>query len=154
MRALTASALSIGNVTVLSRVESVDDNAPGSRLALVTSYNYNRNVTIRRLVDLNKNMVVHEKITDGSSAPLAKLERTFVEQLVLEDQRITSHLGEFKDQVTVEMLLTTTQNPEDPFHQKRVVSVLLKVKQGYLVNLPSIYVSLSDAKVFVEENSR
>ena len=149
-----AAAMSTGNITVLSSIESVDDNTPGSRLALVTSYSYDRNVTIRRLVDLTENVVVQEQVTDDSSAPLAELEKNAVEHLVLIDDRIANLLGEDKDHVTVEMLLTRTRNRDDRFFGKRVVSVLLKIPQGYLVNIPNIYVNLSNVEVVLQEKQK
>ena len=148
------AAMSTRNITVLSSIESVDDNTPGSRLALVTSYSYDRNVTIRRLVDLTRNVIVQEQVTDDSSAPLAELEKNAIEHFVRTDDRIANLLGEVKEQVTVEMLLTRTRDRDDRFFGKRVVSVLLKTPQGYLVNLPNIYVNLSNVEVVLQEKRK
>lgn len=150
-RPSSVDGTSIRGITVLSSVESVDDNSPDSRLALVTSYSYDRGATIRRLVDLHKNTVVTEYVTDDSSAPLAEIEKSLVQYLVLQDQRIADLLGEATNDITVEMLLTSTTNPDDRFFRKRVVLTLLKTSQGYARNLPKIFVNLSDSAVVLGE---
>ena len=137
--------------TVLSTIENVDDNSPDSLLALVTSYSYAENKTIRRLVDLKTNTVVEEYVTVESSVPLAKVERAAVRSLVLRDPRITDLVGALKNDLTVEMLVTTTQDPTNRFFQKRIVLALLKTSRGYLTNLPKIFVNLSDTKVVLGE---
>ena len=142
---------SSGEMTVLSSVEIVDDNKPGSLLAIVTTYNYNRNETTRRLVDLVQNKVVDKQTTKGDGAPLAKVEKKAVEALVLDDPRIIKLLGPDINDVEVETLLTRTQNSEDQFYGKRVVVALLKTSRGYPQYLPKIFVNLTDSKVVILE---
>ena len=151
MQLSSTDGTSTKNLTVLSSVESVDDNFPNSRLALVTSYSYDRNVTIRRLVDLNQNTVVTEHVVDDSSAPLAVLEKSIVQHLVLQDNRIADLLGNAMNDVSVEMLLTSTYDPEDRFFRKRVVMALFKTSHGYVRNMPKVLVNLSDEEVVVGE---
>ena len=137
--------------TVLSSVESVDDNNTESRLAIVTTYNYTRNETTRRLVDLDRSEVVDEQTTKGSSAPLAEVETEVAKALVLNDPRIAKFLGPDMDGVEVEILLTGTQNSEDKFYGKRVVLALLKTSRGYPQSLPQIFVNLTDSEVVILE---
>ena len=151
MRLSSVDSTSIRGMTVLSSVESVDDNSPDSRLALVTSYSYDRGATIRRVVDLANNAVVTEHVTDDSSAPLAEIEKSIVHSLVLQDRRIAELLGDSINDIAVEMLLTSSFDPDDRFFRKRVVLALLKTPQGYARNLPKIYVNLSDSTVVVGE---
>ena len=151
---MTISSLddkSTSKLTVLSGVESVDANAPDSRLALVTSYSYERNATIRRLVDLNTNTVVSESVTEDTSAPLAEIEKSLAQFLVLRDKRIVDLLGHDVVDVSVETLLTSAFDPDDRFFRKRVVLALLKTSRGYTSNLPKIFVDLTDSQVIFGE---
>ena len=136
---------------VLSSVESVDDNNPNSRLAIVTIYNYQRDETIRRLVDLAQNKITKEKILGGSRAPLAHVERRVAESLVLTDPRIVALLGPDVRDVEVGTLLTTTQDPRDEFYRQRVVLTTLKTSRGYPQNLPKIFVNLTKAAVIIHD---
>ena len=139
--------------TVLSGVESVDDNNPATRLAIVTTYSYESNETTRALVDLVKNELLTTQTTIGTSAPLADVERDTVERLVLSDPHIAEHLGHDIGAVEVEMLLTRTQDRTDPFYNKRVVMAIMKTDNGYL-RLPPIFVNLTDLEVIILDNLR
>ena len=138
-------------INVLSSVESVSDNNPNSRLAIVTIYNYKRDETIRRLVDLVQSKVVEEKVIEGSRAPLADVEKKVAEWLVLTDPRIAEFLGPDLHDVKVGMLLTTTQNPQDEFYRQRVVLTTFKTSRGYPQNLPKIFVNLTNSSVIVRK---
>ncbi|MCY4375863.1 MAG: hypothetical protein OXC31_19075 [Spirochaetaceae bacterium] len=146
---LRVSPLDAGSseaTTVLSSVESVDDNNPSTRLAIVTTYDYQSNETIRSLVDLVKGELLTTRKTSGSSAPLAEIERATAERLVLSDPHITEFLEADVDGIEVELLLTRTQDPKDQFFDKRVVMALLKTRSGYL-RLPPTFVNLTDLEV-------
>ena len=136
--------------TVLSGVESVSDNNSNSRLAIVTTYNYDCDTTTRQLVDLAREVVVDKRVTDGGAAPLAEGEKQIARDLVLDDPEIAKFLdflGEAKSNVKVELLLTRTQNALDQFYRKRVAVALLKTSLGYPQNMPKIVVNLTDLEV-------
>ena len=136
---------------VLSDVESVDDNNPESQLALVTTYHYDTNQTIRRLVDLINSKVVNEQVIDGGSASLAEIEQVAAEFLVRENTPINDFLGAAKNELKVETILSVTKNPESQFYHKRVVLVLLKTIHGYPQFMPKIFVNLTDLEVVIQE---
>ena len=144
---------SVKTTRVLSRVESVDDNDPTTRLAIVTTYNYDSNETTRTLVDLIKNRLLTTQTTTGVSAPLAEVERDTAEMLVLSDPHLVKYLEPDIEAVEVEMFLTRTQDHKDPFYNKRVVMVIMKTDRGYL-RLPSIFVNLTDLEVVIQDDLR
>ena len=141
----------VGLRIVLSDVESVDDNNPESQLALVTTYHYDTNQTIRRLVDLKKSEVVNEQVIDEGSASLAKIEKEVAEFLVRDNTQINDFLGAAKNELKVETILSVTKNPESQFYRKRVVLVLLKTSHGYPQFMPKIFVNLTDLEVVIQE---
>lgn len=154
--ALTLSVFSLrdkanGFTTVLSDVSTVDDNSPDTHLAIVTTYSYDQNETMRRLVDLERNEVIDEEITPGGAAPLAKVEKDFARALVLSDERIVERLGEDRSEVEIEMLLTSTEDPESEFFGNRVVLVIFETPRGYPQNLSKVFANLSASTVVILE---
>lgn len=141
---------SAAETTVFSGVEMVSDGKPDSRLAIITTYNYERHETTRRLVDLNRKTVVEEHVSSDGSAPLAQVELVAAEHLVLADSRVRELLGSSFDGVQVGFLRTGTTSPDDPLFGKRTVAASFKTERGYLVGLPLVVVNLTDAKVVLE----
>ena len=88
---------------------------------------------------------------EGSIASLAEIELETAKELILNDPRIAELLGEYIDDVEVEMLLTSTGSPEDVFYQKRVVYTMLKTSMGYPEIVPKIFVNLTDLEVVIDE---
>src|SRR5262245_5501924 len=59
---------------VVSRVEPVRSDDPSRRLAVVTLYQYEGNVTTNRLVDLDNNAVINERTAQDVGTPVADVE--------------------------------------------------------------------------------
>ena len=138
---------------LISSIDSVDDNDPDTRLAVVTTYDYKSNETTRILIDLLQREVIAERRVRGGGAPLSEIEKHVATSLVLADQSVVALLDTISDEVEeVEFLLTRTEDPEDIFYDKRVVTTLLRATDGYL-STPPIFVNLTDFEVVIEGRS-
>jgi hypothetical protein len=152
----TASALHPDAVHARSgpnRVVVTDVQAVGAetseRLAVVTLYQYEGNVTVNRLVDLNSGRVVEEDRMQGGGARFTNVENEYARQLLLADERVRRLVDPLQGQVTFNFLLSTTPDPTNPLYGKRVVNVIINTPEGYLTEVPRISVNLTDAAVVV-----
>ena len=139
--------------TVLSRVEMAigSKDKPDSVFAIVTTYNYDRHETSRRLIDLTREAVVWERIANDGSGPLAPVEMNEARRLALEDARIRGFLGASLENVDVEFLRPIIWDPEDPLFGKRIARLLFETENGYLADLPIVIANLTDAEIVLED---
>ena len=137
------------NRTVVSRVQAVGADKTDQRLAVVTLYQYEGNVTLNRLVDVNSGQVLNEDRISGAGAPVANVEGEYARSLVLADSRVQK-LIENVQGASVTLLLTNISDPGSPLFGKRVVNALINTPEGYLTEVPRISVNLTDATVIVE----
>ncbi len=139
--------------TVVSGVEMVAGNKdePVSVFAIVTTYNYDRHETSRRLVDLTREAVVWERIANDGSGPLAPVEIDEAKRLALEDGRIRGFLGASPENVDIEFLRPTIRDPEDPLFGKRIAQLFFKTENDYVAGLPSVIANLTDGEIVLED---
>ena len=137
--------------TVVSNVQATDDTKGHGRQAVVTIYQYQGNVTIRRLVDLQESRVVSEERSTEATPPLSSAEQDYARALLLSNERVAQLLGPFRDATTIELLLTHTAQPNSPFSGKRVVGALFKTPRGYLAQGPKVFANLTDGTVVFQD---
>ena len=137
------------NRTVVSRVQAVGADKTDQRLAVVTLYQYEGNLTLNRLVDVNSGQVLNEDRIAGAGAPVANVEGEYARSLVMADSRVQK-LIENVQGASVTLLLTNISDPNSPLFGKRVVNALINTPEGYLTEVPRISVNLTDATVIVE----
>jgi Cu2+-containing amine oxidase len=137
------------NRTVVSRVQAVGADKVDQRLAVVTLYQYEGNLTLNRLVDVNSGQVIEEDRISGAGAPVANVEGEYARSLVMADSRVQK-LIENVQGASVTLLLTNISDPASPLFGKRVVNALINTPEGYLTEVPRISVNLTDATVIVE----
>src|SRR5689334_7684971 len=100
------------NRVVVSRVEAVRTDS-GSRLAVVTTYQYEGNITTNRLVDLDTNTVVSERTSTDVGTPVGTVEADYARSLVLSDARIQELIAPFQGAVDIGLIPTVVTDPSD-----------------------------------------
>ena len=144
-----ASSRAGANRVVVSSVEGVSTET-SRRLAVVTLYQYEGNVTIDRLVDLDTGTVVNERSAQGVGAPVADVEADYAQSLLMADNRITQLLAPFGGEASLSVRLHSyNRDPSDPLYGKRVVDALISTPDGYVTGL-QIHVNLTDATVIID----
>ncbi len=137
------------NRVVVTDVQAVGADKTSERLAVVTSYQYEGNLTINRLVDLNSGRVVEEDRLQNGGARFTNVEQQFARELLLRDERVRRLIEPLQGRETFNFLLSTTPDPNNPLYGKRVVNVLIGTPEGYLTEVPRISINLTDAAVVV-----
>jgi hypothetical protein len=136
--------------TVVSIVEPVDKKSdPEGHLAVVTLYQYNGDITIRRVVNLNSGTVVNETSAERQTPPLAAVEVELARGIALADPRIAGVVAPFSDRLNVEALVASTSDPNDPLFGHRVAYLLFRTPEGYLADIGEVFVDLTTARMEV-----
>jgi hypothetical protein len=134
---------------VVTDVQAVGADKTTDRLAVVTLYQYENNLTINRLVDLNSGRVVEEDRIQNGGARFTNVEHQYARQLLVQDERVRRLVEPLQGRESYNFLLTTTPDPNNPLYGKRVVNVLISTPEGYLTEVPRISINLTDAAVVV-----
>ena len=137
------------NRVVVTDVQAVGVDKVNERLAVVTSYQYEGNITINRLVDLNSGRVVEEDRIQNGGARFTNVEQQYARELLMGDERVRRLIEPLQGRESFNFLLTTTPDPNNPLFGKRVVNVLISTPEGYLTEIPRISINLTDAAVVV-----
>jgi hypothetical protein len=137
------------NRVVVSRVEAVRTDS-GQRLAVVTLYQYEGNLTTSRLVDLDNNTIVNERVSRDVGTPVGAVETEYARSLLMSDQRIQQLLAPFQGAVEIGLIPTVISDPSDPLYGKRLVRAVINTPQGFVTGM-QISVNLSDATVNVQQ---
>lgn len=137
------------NRVVVSRVEAVrTDN--GQRLAVVTTYQYEGNITTSRMVDLDSNTIVSERTSTDVGTPVGSVEADYARSLLMSDSRIQQLIAPFQGAVDIGLIPTVITDPSDPLYGKRMVRAVINTPQGFVTGL-QISVNLTDATVNVQQ---
>jgi hypothetical protein len=137
------------NRVVVSRVEAVRTES-GQRLAVVTTYQYEGNITTNRLVDLDNNTVVSERTSTDVGTPVGSVEADYARSLVMSDSRVQQLIAPFQGAVDIGLIPTVITDPSDPQYGKRVVRAVINTPQGFVTGM-HIFVNLTDATVNVQQ---
>jgi hypothetical protein len=137
------------NRVVVSRVEAVrTDN--GQRLAVVTTYQYEGNITTNRLVDLDNNTIVSERTSTDVGTPVGSVEADYARSLLMSDSRVQQLIAPFQGAVDIGLIPTVITDPSDPLYGKRMVRAVINTPQGFVTGM-QISVNLTDATVDVQQ---
>jgi hypothetical protein len=134
--------------TVVSRVEAVRSDS--GRLAVVTTYTYEGNVTTNRLVDLDTNTVVSERSSSDIGTPVGTVEADYARSLLMADARIRELIAPFQGNVDIGLIPTAITDPSDPLYGRRIVRAVINTPQGFVTGV-HVSVNLSDATVTVQQ---
>jgi hypothetical protein len=143
------SARGTPNRVVVSRVEAVRTDS-GGRLAVVTTYQYEGNITTSRLVDLDNNTIVNERVSTDVGTPVGAVEADYARSLLMSDARIQELIAPFQGAVDIGLIPTVITDPSDPLYGKRMVRALINTPQGFVTGV-QVSVNLSDATVNVQQ---
>ena len=143
------SARGTPNRVVVTDVQAVGVDKTDQRLAVVTLYQYEGNLTVNRLVDLNSGRVVEEDRIQNGGARFTNVEQQYARELLMGDERVRRLIEPLQGRESFNFLLTTTPDPNNPLYGKRVVNVLISTPEGYLTEIPRISINLTDAAVVV-----
>ena len=137
------------NRVVVTDVQAVGVDKVNERLAVVTLYQYEGNLTVNRLVDLNSGRVVEEDRIQNGGARFTNVEQQYARELLMADERVRRLVEPLQGRESFNFLLSTTPDPNNPLFGKRVVNVLINTPDGYLTDVPRISINLTDAAVVV-----
>jgi hypothetical protein len=137
------------NRVVVSRVEAVRTES-GGRLAVVTTYQYEGNLTTSRMVDLDNNTIVSERISTDVGTPVGPVEADYARSLLMSDSRVQELIAPFQGSVDIGLIPTVITDPADPLYGKRIARAIINTPQGFVTGL-QISVNLTDATVNVQQ---
>jgi hypothetical protein len=144
-----SSSRGTANRVVVSRVEAVRTDS-GARLAVVTTYTYEGNITTSRLVDLDTNAVVSERTSTDVGTPVGAVEADYARSLLMSDERILQLIAPFQGAVDIGLIPTVITDPSDPLYGKRMVRAVINTPQGFVTGV-QVSVNLTDATVNVQQ---
>ena len=98
------------NRVVVSRVEAVRTDS-GRRLAVVTLYQYEGNITTNRLVDLDNNTIVNERVSSDVGTPVGAVEAEYARSLLMSDARVQELMAPFQGAVEIGLIPTVVTDP-------------------------------------------
>jgi hypothetical protein len=143
-----SSSRGAANRTVVSRVEAVRSDS--GRLAVVTTYTYEGNVTTNQLVDLDTNTVVSTRTSTDIGTPVGAVETDYARSLLLADARIKQLIAPFQGNVDIGFIPTVITDPSDPLYGRRIVRAVINTPQGFVTGV-QVSVNLTDASVTVQQ---
>jgi hypothetical protein len=143
-----SSSRGAANRTVVSRVEAVRSDS--GRLAVVTTYTYEGNVTTNQLVDLDTNTVVSTRTSTDIGTPVGAVETDYARSLLLADARIKQLIAPFQGNVDIGFIPTVITDPSDPLYGRRMVRAVINTPQGFVTGV-HVTVNLTDATVSVQQ---
>lgn len=152
-RALTQRGLRTSGPLYLISVELLngkDDEGTQDRKAIVTHYRYDGDLTILTFVNLARGQVSRVDSVAHLPTQLSLEEFTTARNLGLADARVRTALGPYLSSATVEAMNIRATQTQDPIFGHRVVRLLFRVGQDYLIE-PYVNVDLTSAKVVVRE---
>jgi hypothetical protein len=136
------------NRVVVSRVEAVRSDS--GRLAVVTTYQYEGNITTSRMVDLDTNAVVSERTSTDVGTPVGTVEADYARSLLMSDARIQELIAPFQGNVDIGLIPTVITDPSDPLYGRRMVRAVINTPQGFVTGV-HVTVNLTDATVSVQQ---
>jgi hypothetical protein len=146
---MDAKAPTQSNRVVTSRVDPVPTEDENDRRAVVTFFLYEDNTALSRVVDLKTGRVLDEVRVPGAMAPVAEVEIEYARSLLRENKQVGDLIAPFRGQIIFSFGLTSIPDSAHPFYGKRVLAVRARTPEGYVSELPRIYVNLTDGEVVI-----
>lgn len=154
-QALTSRELRNGSPLYLVETELVREKPEiegqeGKRLAKITHYRYDGDLSIFTLIDLAAASTRQMEVVPHQPVPFSVEEYQAASQLVLADPRVRAVLGERVEKVKVEGLALRTADSKDRYFGHRVLRMLFKYDNDYITR-PIAMVDLTTQMVIVED---
>lgn len=154
-QALTSRELRNGSPLYLVETELVREKPEvegleGKRLARITHYRYDGDLSIFTLIDLAAGATRQMEVIPHQPVPFSVEEYRAASELVLTDPRVRAILGERVAKVKVEGLALRTADPKDRYFGHRVLRMLFKYDNDYITR-PIAMVDLTAQTVIVED---
>ena len=135
------------------RDKNAEEKGDIDRKAIVTHYRYNGDLAILTTVNISRQEIMEVDSVPHLATPLSTEEFNIARDMALSDARVKRGLGDYKDKIEVEALVSRTVLREDPLFGHRVVRLLFRVGRDYLSE-PIVYVDLTSEKVIIEAFER
>jgi hypothetical protein len=139
------------NREVVTNVQAVGVGKSSSRLAIVTLYRYDGNVSINRLIDIDSGRVIREERMQNAVAPMGDVEIEYANLLLQKNQQAREILASLGDGAAVSFRLQTVTDRRNPLFGKRIMAAAFHTPDGYVGGLPNIQVNLTDGTVTVAQ---
>ena len=120
------------------------------RLAVLTYYRYEGDLTIQVFINLTRQRVLAVKQLKKFTPPISVEELNLAKDLAFNHAQLRDILGPNRDRLVVEALTSASESPKDPLFGHRVVYLFFRVGPNYLMRELSITVDLTTEKVIVE----
>jgi hypothetical protein len=119
------------------------------RVALLTYYRYEGDLTVRVYVNLARRRVTNVERRSHLPTPFAPEELRRARELALEHPELKKVFAPFRERLTVEPLSTGSASPKDPLFGHRVVYLLFRVGPRYLTAQGDVLVDLTTETVII-----
>jgi len=120
------------------------------RLAVLTYYRYDGDLTIEVFINLTRQKVLAVKQLPKANAPFSVEEFTLAKELVFKDPKLKDVLGPSRDRLIVEPIISRSESPKDPLFRHRVIYMLFRTGSTYLIPELTVFVDLTTEKVIIE----
>jgi hypothetical protein len=125
--------------------------AAGDRLVLVTSYRYEGDLGIFSFLNLSRGTVEAVRAVPHAAVHLSAAEFELARSKAFADPQVVAQLGDYRDKVIVEAMVSHSSYERDPWFGHRVVRLLFKLPpDSYLVN-PIVFVDLTSGQVLIDQ---
>ena len=151
-RNLRSSGLFYNISAELHRDKAFEASGRTDRLVLVTSYRYEGDLTLLTFINLTRGTVMKIESVKNAPTHLSEAEYLIAREKALAHPQVAAKLAEFAGKVTVEAMVSRSPYNKDPLYGHRVVRLLFKVPQGYVVD-PIVFVDLTANQVMVDSPS-
>jgi Cu2+-containing amine oxidase len=150
---LMAAGRSVVADVELVRDKNLEEARRDDRLASVTHYRYEGDLTIETLVNITDEQVLEVRTAEHRPTPLTVEEVDRAKSLAFDDPNVRAALTVPVERIVVEPLLTSAGSADDPLFGRRLVRLLFKVGRDYLAQ-PVVLVDLTSERVIVEPPQR
>lgn len=154
-QAITSRELRNGSALYLVETELVVEKPEvegeaGKRLARITHYRYDGDLSIFTLIDLGAQATRQMEVEAHLPVPFAHEEYRAAADLALANPRVRAALGERERLVKAEGLVLRTSDPADRYFGHRVLRIMFKLENDYLTR-PIALVDLTAQTVVLED---
>ena len=124
------------------------------RLAVLTYYRYEGDLTIGVYLNLSRGQALATKQLSNLSPPISPQEFLLAKELAFNDPRLKEALGPYRDRLIIEPFISRSGLPQDPLFRHRVVYMLFRTGPTYLLRELRVFVDLTTEKVTIEPVSK
>ncbi len=153
-QALTSRDLRNGSPLYLVETELVvekpaTEGGADKRLARITHYRYDGDLSIFTTIDLNAQTTRRMDVVPHLPVPFSNEEYAAAASLAMSDRRVRGILGQRQSLVQPEGLAMRTSDPADRYFGHRVLRMMFKLDDDYLTQ-PIVLVDLTTQTVVIE----